>query len=365
MIKKVTYHAITNYQIKKKGVIDNATIDRWADKDFMANYHAFTSLAYSKTDGYLYCGVTNFGNDVLYRFDPATKKLESLKYQNAKFAEKFDIKLHRSTAIGADGNVYGATSCLHGIHQRPEGPGGKVFRYNPSTGKYTLLCIPKKRDYIQTITLDDKRGMIYGFTYPVFEFFAYSIKRDAVLFCEFMDSIVHVSALDDKGRYWGTWDGVRHCLFHYDPQTNKVVYHNVVFPEPCRSLMYRNAGPIDSMVNGGDGCLYIGLESGSLYRFEPDSVKLTYLGRPFPFTRLPGLILGDDGLLYGCGGDNDDCALFSYDRSKKTFTNLGKIAKGSISCFRTHDLAKIGDVIYVGETDHLSRTNYLWECKMD
>lgn len=365
MIKQVKSYAITSKALELKTVLDDPTFDWWQSEDIKKHYHAFTTVTYNPKDRLLYCGVTNFGNDILYRFDPVSKSLESLRYQDAPFAERFDIKLHRSVEVDKDGNIYGATSCLHGINKRSEGPGGKVFRYTPSTGEYTLLCIPKKHDYIQTITLDDKRGMIYGFTYPVFEFFAYSIKRNAVLFCDYMESITHVSAVDDEGRYWGTWSN-KHKFFSYDPATNKVTYHDFGFPEPCRSLMYPNAGPIDCMINGKDGYLYIATENAALYRLNPRSLELDYLGKPFPGTRMPGLIPGDDGLLYGSGGENNSCFLFSYDRSRRTFDILSKIVDTNTGepCFRTHDIEKVGNVIYVGETDNIKRTNYLWECQI-
>lgn len=363
-IKNITHYCITDCKMSDKVAGDDAMI-WWNNEELKRNHHSFTTLTYNKKDGFLYCGVTNFSNDILYRFAPHSKKFEGMEYAKAGFAEIFDIKLHRSVEIAKNGLIYGATSCLHGIDRRGEGAGGKVFCFDPTARRYKLLCIPNKRDYIQTITLDEERQMIYGFTYPVFEFFAYSIKLNQVMFCDYMESITHVSALDDKGRYWGTW-GQKHNLFHYDPGTNKVVYYKHGFPEPCRSLMYPNAGPIDCMINGEDGYLYVATENATFYRLDPNTAQLEYLGKPFPGIRMPGLLVGEDGLLYGCGGNDDNCVLFSYDRQTRAFNVLGKIADTECGtpCFRTHDMEKIGNVIYIGETDNTRRTNYLWECAL-
>jgi len=366
-IVEVSHHAITPYDAGNTPAIDGASTAWRNDEYVKKHYFAFTTLRYNRHDGYLYCGVTNFGSDLLHRFDPRTKQFESMKFAGAPFVEKFDIKLHRSVEVGNDGSVYGATSCLHNVDERMDGVGGKLFRFDPVGRTYSLLSIPREYDYIQTISLDDVRGMLYGFTYPVFHFFAFSIKENRVVFCNYMASISHISAIDDNGCYWGTWGLGLHNLFHYDPTVNRVIYHRHGFPEKCLSLMYPDAGPIDCMVNGRDGFLYVATENGHLYRLNPRDASLEFLGKPFPGTRMPGLILGDDGLLYGCGGDDNTCVVFTYDRTRRAFDILGNIvdSKQNLPCYRTHDIAKIGDTLYVAETDNPKGGQYLWECRID
>lgn len=347
------------YIKKLSGVVDDVAAQLSEQQDFKEGYFAFTSLKYRPQDGLLYCGNTNFGNDLLRTFNLDTKEFKSLRYQD--FGEKFEIKIHRAWELGADGKFYGATSCLHGPEKRLEGPGGKVFCYDPEKDEYKLLCIPKEHDYIQTISLDSKRGMIYGFTYPVFEFFAYSIEKDKVVYRQFMDSISHISAIDDNGGYWGTWSPL-HKLFRYEPQENKVNFFDHGFPEKGGNMMYRNAGPIDCMINGKDGFMYVATDLGSLYKLTPQDAAVEFLGKPFSSTRLPGLFLGDDGLLYMSGGDDDNCQIATYNRVTKRFDSLGYISDGEDKCFRTHDIEIVGNKIYVGETDHPNRTDYLWEC---
>lgn len=365
-IRQITAHPIIHYDLKQAPLIDSAPTE-WRNNPYVQkHYFAFTTLRYNSQDGLLYCGVTNFGNDILYRFDLKTKRFESMEYFKAPFAEKYDIKLHRSIELAKDGTLYGATSCLHDVDERKAGVGGKVFRFDPKTRAYTLLAIPKEHDYIQTITLDEPRDMIYGFTYPVFEFFAYSLGQNQILFRNYMASISHISAVDDAGCFWGTWGQGRHHLFKYDPSRNDVTYFKHGFPEKCRSLMYPGAGPIDCMVNGRDGFLYVATENATLYRLNPKDGAVEFLGKPFPGTRMPGLILGDDGLLYGSGGDDNECIAFTYDRSRRTFASLGKIQGGErkVPCFRSHDIAKIGNTLFVAETDNPTGTSFLWECTL-
>ena len=155
--------------------------------------------------------------------------------------------------------------------------------------------------------------MIYGMSYPVFNFFAYSIDRKKVVYSQFMQSITHIAAVDDDGGYWGTW-GYGHHLFRYDPKDNAVKFFDHGLPSKCESLMYPHAGPIDSMINGGDGYLYIGSEKCELYRLDPKTAEVTYLAKPFVSNRMPGLLVGSDGLIYGAGGNDDNVRIFSYDR---------------------------------------------------
>ncbi|MGH7144699.1 MAG: hypothetical protein ACREJ2_11315 [Planctomycetota bacterium] len=378
-VKKITPRYFNLYERSAHNDLDAGVDFIKRNADMKKNYYAFTCLQFHPTAKKLLCGTTNFSNDVLHTFDPATKEFQSLGY--AQFGrDEFEIKCHRSLAVGKDGKVYGATSCLHDIPDRLKGPGGKVFSYDLNTKKFELLCIPKQHDYIQTISLDPEREMIYGFTYPVFEFFAYSIREKKVKYLQYMQSITHLSAIDDAGGYWGTW-GFDHKFFRYDPVSNSVNFFKHGLPLQCHSLMYKNAGPVDMMLNAGDGSLYITSEIAELYRLNPKTAEVAYLGRPFASNRMPGLTVGPKGLLFGAGGIDDDTQLCSFDRETGRFENLGHIKateggnagskKGADSrvpagttCFRTHDLIAVGNTLYCGETDNPKRGDFLWEIEL-
>jgi len=326
-------------------------------------YYAFTSAVYHPRLNKLFCGTTNKHNDLLQSFDLETGEFESMGY--ADFAEPFEIKIHRSSCVGQDGNIYAATSALHDINKRPQAPGGRVFRFNPNTREYTLLTIPCKHDYIQTISLNWKRQIICGMSYPVFNFFAYDMRQDKVVYEQYMGSIAHIGAFDDKDGYWGTW-GDRHCLFRYDPSSNAVQYFDHGFPVPCHSLMYKNAGPIDCMINGRDGYLYVGHESGELYRLDPRNGELTYLLKPLPGQRLPALAIGEDGRIYGAGGNDDSVHAFAYDRAGGRCEVSERLADSTTDepCFRAHDMVTVGKRLFLCETDTQRRASYLWELRL-
>lgn len=324
------------------------------------DYYAFTSVVHHPGLNTLLCGTTNRENDLLQSFDLATNEFESMDY--GSFAERYEVKIHRSTVIGGDGNLYAATSGLHHIDKRPLAPGGKVFRFDPNTREYTLLTIPCKNDYIQTISLDWQRQIICGMSYPVLKFFAYDMRRDEVVYEQYMGSIAHIGAFDDDGGYWGTW-GHEHKFFRYDSADNAVKFLQHGFPVPCYSLMYPNAGPVDCMINGGDGFVYVGHESGELYRLDPSSGELEYLVKPLPGNRLPALAIGEDGRIYGVGGNDWAVHAFAYDRKTGDYQVSGRVVETATgeACFRAHDVAIVGKRMFVCETDVDTRGAYLWE----
>ena len=55
--------------------------------------------------------------------------------------------------------------------------------------------MPCPRDYIQTITLDEGRKLIYGMTWPVNRFFVYDLRRNLVEDNDYVGSITHLGAL--------------------------------------------------------------------------------------------------------------------------------------------------------------------------
>ena len=363
MIRNVRYHVLRDYAGRD---IDVDAGDKRRDEAFKSHYVAFTSLL-SHPDGLLYCGVTAFDNEILWVFDPEDGTFRSLGYPEV--GEPFEVKVHRSLEYAPDGIVYGASACLYALDERRKAPGGALFRYDPDAGKLEKLGVPVRYDYIQTITLDPKRRILYGQTYPVFKFFAYHIDTGKVDDFDYIGSITHISALDDEGCLWGTWDRSRHLLFKYDPSLRDIVYfgHGLPGGEGMANIMYQGAGPVDCMINGEDGYLYIGTTGGTLVRLDPKTAEARHLGKPYPFRRMPGLAMWKDGLLLGVVGDGGSSFLFTYDRETGAFRDLGPVvAEDGLALYRPHDLAIWGDkTIYIAETDVPERSGYLWECEVE
>lgn len=346
-----------NRPLRTMGYRDFTSNDDWKN-----NLISFTSLAYHKERKKVICGMTSFNNDLMVEFDPETGIFTDLAY--GAEAEKFEIKIHRSLQLDSKGNAYGATACLHREDQRLEAAGGRIFYYDFDAKKYDFLGIPIPHDYIQTITVDEERGLIYGVTYPVFEFFVFDICSRSVRFRQYMGSAPHIMALDDRGGVWSTWSNRTHNLFRYNPDRNIVQYFDhSLMPGQGADLMYPGAGPIDMMLNGGDGLLYVGCTTGDLLRLHPDTARVEYLGRPTVERRMPALEVGPDGRIYGISGFYGRCHLFAYDREKRNFEDFGLISDGEDQLYIGHDICFAeGNRLFAGETDTEARAGYLWEC---
>ncbi len=124
--------------------------------EYYHNLISFTTVEYHPQTGLVYCGITAADNDILWTFNPETKKFESLHFE--KYGEKYDIKIHRSlNNLMTMEQFYGATAGLVEPFEYLDAPGGKIFSLNPKTNEIKVLCIPCPHDYIQTIAMDKKR----------------------------------------------------------------------------------------------------------------------------------------------------------------------------------------------------------------
>jgi hypothetical protein len=363
-IKRVRHYILRDYRSKER--LTDA-VDLHGDAEFRNNHVAFTCLL-AHPDGKVYCGITAFNTDILHRFDPGTGKFESLNY--AGVAEQYEIKVHRSLELASDGAIYGASAGLLRCDERLKAPGGAIFRVLPRAGRVEKLGIPAEHDYIQTITLDEKRGRIYGQTYPCFRFFVFDLRTRRSQDFGYLGSITHITALDDEGGFWGTWDPAAHWLYRYDPKSGQITWfrHGLPNAKADSNIMYPGAGPVDCMINGRDGYLYIGTCGGSLCRLNPRTAAVEYLGKPSPEKRLPGLVEAKNGLLIGCSGDEGGGNVFAYDRESRAFRPLGPIvdSESGLKLYRVHDMCLMGDrMLYVAETDVPDRSGYLWECELE
>ena len=174
MIKTVRHYILRDYRTSAR-LSDETEAAAADDRQKYENMVAFTSLLFHPGDGELYCGLTAYNNDILYRFDPDAKAFEGLHY--GEIAEPFEVKVHRSLELASDGTIYGASACLYSVDKRREAPGGALFKIPPGADRAEKMGIPADHDYIQTITLDDVRGLIYGQTYPVFRFFVHDLAK--------------------------------------------------------------------------------------------------------------------------------------------------------------------------------------------
>lgn len=330
--------------------------------------YSFVSLCWHRAAGRLYVGATNGAGDVLLEFDPARERFRSCGYARSGLRSPHEVKIHKGLWLDERaGALCFGTATLSPLRETIGSPGGALVRYDLRRRRFRLLARPTPGDHYQATCWDPARGMAYMFTIRGC-FAAYDLRARRLVRYEPVQSCPHNGCLDDEGGVWGTHSPGAQAFYRYLPDEDRFE-----FPRGCRfpsaqeaaNVMYSGAGPVDALLNGGDGSLYAASALGELYRLAPRSGRLDYLGKPFPGQRLSGLTLGDDGRIYLCGGSDRQAMLGRYDRRAGRFEILGRIQTpdGKV-CFRAHELVKVGGVVYVGETDNPERSGYLWACEL-
>lgn len=358
-------------------------LDNWVYDDFLAHpdykkkWISLTSLAYHAKSDQVFVGIGSFSAELLWRFDRKTKQFTSCGYEQV--AEPYDAKFHRSLELDGD-TLYGGIALFHDIDKQFEAKGGRIVKYDILSGKFEFLARPWKPAYIQSIALDRKRQVIYGFGALPEIFFKYDLKTgESKLLahignsCEFVES--HNPVIDERGCVWGTYGIVRAFsyrtgpdsirLMKYDPDADKITFFEHGLP---RTNMPGDKGKPDTSILGPDGMLYIGTDYGTLARINPETAEVTALAKPCKSSkRMAALAFHPDGLLYGFTGDHYDVHLFAYDTKKEELVFCEKVFDESaqIGPDRIHHMVITGDgVIYAGENDNNDRSSYLWEVEL-
>jgi streptogramin lyase len=356
--------------------------DLRADEGYCNDWISFDSLAWDGKARQLYLGLTSINTDIFYRFDPVSCKFTSLGFQQV--SDKFDVKLHRSIEIDSDGAIYIATALLHDVDEQREARGGKLLRYDPVKGEYKLLAVPVPSNYIQSIVLDRKNRVIYGFTYPSEQMFRYDLSTGKVTHVAYIGNGImicqpHCAVLDKNNMLWGTWGESRAFeyspgpvplrIFRYDPKQDEFTWYQHGFPK----VNAGDTGRVDHMMLADDGWIYVGSVSGGLSRLDPETGNVEPLGKPFVGHRLAGLVQASDGRIYGAGNSGYDehnrgtCRLFVFDPHTRAIDDLGPIfdpdTDSGAACIHMLVEGEPG-VLYAGENDNTWRSSYLWECRL-
>jgi hypothetical protein len=129
------------------------------------------------SDGRVYCAIGDHGDDkggdarcFLYRWDPATKRLEQIVDMNRvvppQAGQPAWSKVHAKIDEGLDGKIYfsctlnggqRASQPEYGFNERL--PGGQVYRYHPDTGQTEVFANLLPRRCTATSILDRERNI--------------------------------------------------------------------------------------------------------------------------------------------------------------------------------------------------------------
>jgi len=276
----------------------------------------------------------------------------AVSIRQRRLREVFDLKtilpdqraVVSGFAPGSKGELYAGTL--------PDGKGaGHLIRVRIQKGKLTVedLGTPVDGEGIFALASDPKRGVLYGIAHPSGKFFSYNLaaakatvfpktppvaKTQHTVFALYQlkpeDYLSRRLVLDGKGRVYGSMPIGR--LFRYDPETRKVTVLPDTMPEVWGRRPLSRA---DAWAVAPDGTLFCGnAGDGQVFTVNPDTGKVCNLGKPIMMNRIMGLAFSSGGRLYGiAGADPGYSHLFYYEPGGRGFVDLG------CPCFQ---LAEIG-----------------------
>jgi sugar lactone lactonase YvrE len=398
--RSVKAHILRDYRLEGW---EKEIAGRWSYRELASHeewfkgWISFDTVAWNPYDQRLYCGLNSLDGDLLYRFNPCAQTFDSMN--TGQWTDPFDVKIHRTLLLNPhDRCLYFATSLLHDLDQQHEAKGGKLVKFDPETGAFSLIAIPAEHLYIQSIAADWEREIIYAFTFPAEAVYRVNLASGESKLVAYLTNATmfvqpHNAVVDKEGWLWATcaetraWDEtvgrepVR--LFKYHPEGDRFVWFDYglsrkaernqlladpAVPEGIGSSLAETRhrddfGFCDSMAYDGDRTIYAGTVAGVLARIDTASGKVEKVANVTATGRLPALAV-KDGVLYGAGGMNGHTQLFRWDTRTdriEGYTDLSDPARNEPPA-RVHDIA-IDDEhrIYLAENDNHRRSSYLWE----
>jgi hypothetical protein len=218
--------------------------------------------------------------------------------------------------------------------------GGHLIKVTFDGSSFTVedLGVPVDGEGVFSLTADPERRTLYGISFPHGKFFSYNIADaqvkifDETAITERQHGQYHAYAVteedvlsralvvDRRGRVWGSRPVNR--IFYYEPEAGKLVTIEEELPTVWGR---RPLGRADSWAVAPDGTVYGGnAGDGQLFRIDPQSMRVTNLGKPIMSPRMPGLAFGADGRLYGVAGALPGYAhFFVYNTRTGDYIDLG------------------------------------------
>jgi hypothetical protein len=279
-------------------------------------------------DGTLY-GATSGKRSHFFLMSPAHGYVTPLGFLKGVTAVQGALVVSRS------GDVYIGTT-----------PGGRLLRYTPAKEangpirvdaplEATDVGAPVEGESVHALAIDRGHDTIYGLTSPNGQFFSYDIRAGKFAVhgkvaegripgekFEKDKNIGRAIAVDAEGNAYTSGEGG--VLYRFSVTERKLERLNVtVAAVPGREPYSR----VDAWASGGGGsALYGGTNDGYLFRFDPKELRVQNLGKALNQYRIRGLVLAQNGKVYGVGGDDDEMArLFSYDPPSGVYELLGMV----------------------------------------
>ncbi|MCD4824588.1 MAG: hypothetical protein K8S55_08265 [Phycisphaerae bacterium] len=280
-------------------------------------------------DGNVYvgvCGELTGGLSVfIVRYDPAKDEYDYLLEASPALGEPTDSgrsphsKIHYCLLPATDGTLYCATHFsgpgLDDPIWRPwhvwDDPqrmaeGFHIFHFDPKTEALEDFGVMSPNEGCRAMAFAEKRGLLYGVTWPRNHFFVYDINkrqyRDLGRFCDVNPQVVWTDS--DENGY--TVDDLGYIM-KYDADADKLFRLDARVPiDPSSTVEARSAydvipSPDGKSVYGSVWNMEINFKPVRLFKYDFAEEKVYDLGPGLgedDLDHVGALIFGDDGMLY-------------------------------------------------------------------
>jgi len=214
---------------------------------------------------------------------------------------------------------------------------------------------------VSAMTIDPDRNLIYGLTSPGGKFFIYDIANRKTVIKDIFDEYIakkkNISramiCADGNVYFSGKYGGV----IKYCPDEDTFKKTNMKIPvSPGREYL----NTVSALARTDDGRIYGGTYAdGYLFTFDPKEEKLVNLGKPSIESHIRGITVGNDGIIWGlCGSDDELVHLFRYDPLNTNLEDLGMLRAKMPKTWIMHKAEVLisGDdgELLIGENDAIS-----------
>ena len=148
-------------------------------------------------------------------------------------------------------------------------------------------------------------------------------------------------------------------LFRYSDEHSRAEVLDAQIYSP-RGMEYLNH--VDSLVFDGCNTIYGGTTLGCLFRFNTNTLEVTACGRALSDHRVRAIVIGNDGVLYGCAGSpSKNSHLFRWNPKLGEIKDLGIPMVHFPKNWICYDISSVcigrNGEVYLGEFE---RTSYLF-----
>jgi len=253
--------------------------------------------------------------------------------------------------------------CLPDLSQwdrRTMDPGGRILRYQPETGQTEEFCALPPLLYAQSLLVDSARGHAFGHTIPDNHFYHVDLNsRKLTDHGRISDYAFHHMVVAPDGVCYASWldraDGSMKVL-RFDPEGGGRLEHTskTILRDPG-SKIAGNQG-IDCWALARNGTIYMGTIANSLlFRFDPQTLEFTLLGRLAEGGRVTSMDEDDQGIFWISAG-YPHTHLIRFDpgiEGPAAITDCGPINANYERCY-VHASCLLENKLYLGETDGFS-----------